>query len=301
MLYFEPVQNLDISKYCDFVSKYAFKTHSCEYSYANIIAWEDIYDTKFSIDNEYILFKMSFDNSEFYLGPVCSCSDTEKTFLKIAHALKKSGENEANFICLTDTHIKALKYAFPKAYISQDTGNMCDYIYETDKLSTFSGKALHSKRNHLNKFLSLYNNRFRYEKMTKDNSLLCLEFNNKWYELNSEYSLDNERIATERLLKNFDRLNLLGGMLYIDNLLCAYTISSVNPCNKEQLIIHAEKGFYEYNGIYPAICSEFLKQQDSNIKYVNREDDAGDEGLKKSKLSYRPTFFENKYTAKIFF
>ena len=50
-------------------------------------------------------------------------------------------------------------------------------------------------------------------------------------------------------------------------------------------------------GVYPTVCSEFLLHSGSAYRYVNREDDVGDEGLRQSKLSYKPEYILNKYVA----
>ncbi|MDO5462921.1 MAG: GNAT family N-acetyltransferase, partial [bacterium] len=49
--------------------------------------------------------------------------------------------------------------------------------------------------------------------------------------------------------------------------------------------------------IYPSIAQAFAKQiMPLGVKYINREDDAGDCGLRKSKLQYNPMQILDKYT-----
>ena len=55
-----------------------------------------------------------------------------------------------------------------------------------------------------------------------------------------------------------------------------------------------------YHGAYQMIVREFAKYACTDeIRYVNREDDAGDEGLRKSKLSWRPCGLLDKFLVHI--
>ena len=79
--------------------------------------------------------------------------------------------------------------------------------------------------------------------------------------------------------------------------------------NSDTFLVHIEKAFANIQGAYPTISREFLlycSNLDGNdiqeadetkigFKYVNREDDAGDEGLRKAKLQYHPVFMLEKY------
>ena len=43
------------------------------------------------------------------------------------------------------------------------------------------------------------------------------------------------------------------------------------------------------------INQQFVQQACQGYRYINREDDVGDEGLRKAKLSYHPAFLEQKF------
>jgi RimJ/RimL family protein N-acetyltransferase len=65
------------------------------------------------------------------------------------------------------------------------------------------------------------------------------------------------------------------------------------------LVIHVEKALTRYHGIYPVMYSGFVRlvaeQCGIPLKLVNREDDSGDEGLRNSKLQYKPCGMVRKY------
>ena len=76
---------------------------------------------------------------------------------------------------------------------------------------------------------------------------------------------------------------LRGGMFDGDKLIA---LSFCEKCG-ETLIIHIEKALYSYTGVYPAMVQAEVEAFGDRCTWVNREDDAGDRGLRTSKLQYR--------------
>ncbi|MEG1706863.1 MAG: GNAT family N-acetyltransferase, partial [Clostridia bacterium] len=60
------------------------------------------------------------------------------------------------------------------------------------------------------------------------------------------------------------------------------------------LIVHIEKALSKYSGAYTLMAQEFAKLY-ADGEYINREDDAGDLGLRISKTQYRPYALLHKY------
>jgi len=65
--------------------------------------------------------------------------------------------------------------------------------------------------------------------------------------------------------------------------------------NDDMLVIHIEKAHIEYEGSYQAINNLFLKSCSENASFVNREQDLGIPGLRKSKEAYKPHHMVKKY------
>ena len=105
-------------------------------------------------------------------------------------------------------------------------------------------------------------------------------------------SLFDESCAVEQAFKHFFELGLDGGLLRVKGRPIAFAMGE--PLNFDTYVIHIEKAFHEIQGAYQMINQQFAAANCGNFTYVNREDDAGDEGLRRAKLSYDPAFLLEK-------
>lgn len=196
---------------------------------------------------------------------------------------------------MTPEYFAQLEEWYPGRFQIEYDRDSADYVYESEKLATLSGKKLHGKRNHINKFKSLFEDRWSYESMTKDNLEECFQMALKWRTENDCEDDDEKRgemCVALNSLRLFEELHLTGGVLRIDGKVVAFTIGE--PICEDTYVVHIEKAYADVQGAYTMINQQFVEHECMNYKYVNREDDTGAEGLRKAKLSYRPVFMVEK-------
>jgi hypothetical protein len=115
-----------------------------------------------------------------------------------------------------------------------------------------------------------------------------------WRDCESSETLAAENRAIARVLQAWDKLEgITGCAILVDREMVAYTVAE--QLTDDMLLIHFEKGKSDYKGIYQAVNQMFLAHTGSNATVVNREQDLGDGGLRKAKLSYHPVDFLRKY------
>lgn len=182
----------------------------------------------------------------------------------------------------------------------------CDYIYLQEKLSKLSGSALQKKKNHISRFLRTYENQWEF-KLFPENNIKndILKVEEDWLlereKLSNEFSYKDLLLEKESIkiaLEHSELLNLSGGVIYINEKPVAITLAS--PISNSILDIHFEKVLFDVaqNGGYATINNFFVKTC-SKYKYINREEDVGIEGLRKSKLSYKPEILLDKFYGKV--
>lgn len=173
-----------------------------------------------------------------------------------------------------------------------------DYLYEAEKLATLSGKKMSKKRNHVNRFMSLYEGRWNFEPLTDDNCSEALAFMDIFdREGDDTRQARDERELTRRMLERFDILSefVEGGVLRVDGKVCAFTLGDIKG---DTLFIHIEKATRAVEGSYETINKLFaarMLDEHPELRYINREDDAGDEGLRLAKRSYHPVEMLRKF------
>jgi hypothetical protein len=170
-----------------------------------------------------------------------------------------------------------------------------DYLYAFTDLIELKGNRLHKKKNLLNQFLKNYE--FEYQPFGPrmiEQAMAMQEDWCAWRDCESSDVLAAENRAILRVLDRWDQIDhILGGAIFIDQIIVAYTLAE--PLTDDMLVIHFEKGCPDYKGVYQAINQMFLAHIDNSFKLVNREQDLGNEGLRKAKLSYQPVEFLRKY------
>ncbi len=269
-----------------------FPSRSCERTFANSLLWSRHYPVTFAVIENALIFQ-SKGEVESYAYPVGAPEDVKRAL----EYLKQDTENRGVPFVLY--HITAEQFAqlgewYPGRFEIEYDRDIADYVYESEKLSSLSGKKLHSKRNHINKFKATHEN-WSYETMAEDNLEECFQMALKWRnenECDEDHEKNAEMCVTLNSLRLFKELELTGGILRINNEIVAFTIGE--PISDDTFVVHIEKAFADVQGAYPMINQQFVEHECTKYKYINREEDTGAEGLRKAKLSYRPAFLVEK-------
>ena len=267
-----------------------------EYTYTTNFIWGRNYNIQVARMDNYFLSRGGLESPRFVFP------SGEGDIKPVIRALEEYSDRLGIPLTLhsvNDETKSILETVFPGEFEIREERRAFDYIYKTEKMINLGGKKLHAKRNYINGFKRDYEGRWSFEPITADNLPECLIMNEKWCEQNNcmdDHKKKTEICAVKRALISFFELGLVGGMLKIDGKAVGYSAGS--RLNHNTFIVHIEKAFAEIRGAYPMLANQFAKHACGEYEYINREDDADSENLRKAKLSYYPEYLLTKYTAR---
>jgi hypothetical protein len=276
-------------------------SRACEHNFASIFLWATAYPQQIARAGDRLLVQMLGGPGLSHLFPMGAGP--------LAPALEMAKEDAAahgvplTLICITAEQKAQLEAEFPGRFVFQEDRDGFDYLYTVDRLADLAGKKLHAKRNHISRFCDRFPD-WMFEPITIDNIADCRAMEKEWFakqvqEERANQTLDNERQAVLVALEHMDELGLTGGLIRAEGRVLAFSLGSFTTADCYN--VHFEKAFGDIQGAYAVINREMARWvRDSwpDVKYLNREDDMGLEGLRKAKLSYYPDIMLEKYSAR---
>ena len=167
-----------------------------------------------------------------------------------------------------------------------------DYFYHAEALSAFAGRHYSGQRNHINKFHKLYPDAV-YRELTPADHDAVEDF---WREFHKVFNKEDADAKMEvcyarRIMNQTGEEWALTGCVELDGKIIAIALAEI--CG-DTLVCHIEKALPQYEGVYPFMVQSFAAAHSGGLVWINREDDAGDKGLRTSKLQYLPAFLGAK-------
>jgi hypothetical protein len=193
------------------------------------------------------------------------------------------------FASVSEPEIEELKARYPQITVSANR-DFFDYLYHYEDLATFAGRRYSAQRNHINRFVKQWPN-WEYRPPTREDIPAAQAFLREWIERKAadgplSRSEEIEARGCADLLDAMHDFGMSGGLITVNGAIAAFSIGEILG---DTLFVHCEKGDTRFPGVYQMMVREFAAHSAApSLRYINREDDSGDLGLRQSKLAYRP-------------
>jgi len=271
------------------------KERSCDFTVGVVLMWKDFYSIEYEVFEDTLLLKYVSPSGDIFF-PFPQGANP----LKGIDALKSYCDTNGIslvFCFVTESDLEIIKGLFTEV-AAKDDRMWSDYLYDAQSIIALEGKKYRGQRNHINKFLRQYTD-YSFEEITPATAHAAMEFFERIsasFEKDSIYAQEDQKKAAE-VIKNCKSYSMFGGMLKVDSQIIGISYGEIL---NDTLFVHIERADTNYFGAYQMLVNMFAKNfVNADVKYINREDDSGDEGLRQSKLSYNPVKLIDKYNVRV--
>ena len=256
----------------------------CAFSFANLYIWGRQCAAK--VGDDLLLFS-HFGGKTMYPFPVCPGDPRPALDALMADARERGIPFRLTGLNRQD--VEHLQDWYPDQFVFHCGRDGHDYVYSIDDLAELKGKRFQPKRNHINRFLSDHPD-VTVLPLSDETLPDARALADRWHQRRTEEEdAGMELVALNRAFANWTELGMEGLVLYAGKQVVAMTMGS--RLSGDTVDVHFEKADRDYPGAYAVINRAFarhIRDKYPEVKFLNREEDMGIEGLRKAKLSYHP-------------
>lgn len=280
-----------------------FGEGSCQHSYATSFCFDSKYDDYFCIKDNYLYTLRNGISDEIYrtyLFPMGNTSDINEIKKAIENIIEdaKHYSKKVKFQSISENAKKILEDLYSDEFVIEDRRDLYEYLYKYETIAIMDGSYFKAKRNEIRKFFKTYENT-EIKKITEEDVANIKKLHKLWVDASEERQkneqLDFEEIALDRALQHYTELGLDGIVISCDGNPAGFVFGV--KLSDEVFDFMIEKANTNYRGIYKVLNNELAKVCCSEYKFVNFEEDLGEEGLRNSKMMYHPDILFKKFVA----
>ncbi len=267
----------------------------CDYTVGVAFMWRKFLKTAYCIHADMLVCRITLKAGDYFTFPVGNGNLTAALCFLREYCQKNA--IPLRFAGVPEKAVPLVLQHFGNRCKVKEWRDSADYLYTYNTFLHFPGRHLASKRNHLRRFwkenpTSIF---LPLEHADVPRAIAFIQhFAQQRAAAGTVSAVEQEEWQRScELLENMQSLGIKAGILQKDGNIIAVTAGEIV---RDMLCVHVEKADTRYNGAYQAISNAFARYMATDgVVCINREDDAGDMGLRKSKLSYRPCALLMKY------
>lgn len=289
---FSPLTRADIARLQPFLTGHPFR--SCDFTVGGIFLWADAFGYSYAISHDTLFISGRAVNDSSL--PAFSLPLGRLPLHESVGKLLEYCEGKAHPLVLSSVPEEALPLLIDLgARRVEQLTDWADYVYDAEALSTFAGKKLAKKRNHINRFAADHPDA-RLRDITAADTDALTAFYERLHSTHTGPMALYDREMTLRTIKHLGEYPFEAMMLEAPG--CGIAAFAVGEAVGDTLHVHIEKMDHEIAGSGETVCQRFTAEmcrRHPSIRWVNRQDDSGDMGLRRAKLSLHPAFLVHKY------
>lgn len=260
----------------------------CDWTAGATYMWRQHFDCRYTIVADCLVLQARYtDGQMYFLHPLGHDIDDALTALE-QHCAETGAPLQFSTVSPADTARLQARYGEDTAVVPMR--DFYDYLYNFDDLATFAGRRYSGQRNHINQFIKKWPD-WQYHPLTPQDVPAVLDFLEELVERKSAQeplspTEQADADGSRELLAVMHDMGMTGGFLTVEGAIVAFSVGEVLG---DTLYVHIEKGDLRYGGVYQLMVREYAAHSATpDVRFINREDDSGDPGLRRSKLAYHP-------------
>lgn len=270
-----------------------YQPTTSELTFSNLFLWQGHYGLTWSMYENWLVLLSEPPHGEPWLLPPLGPAGRGEVCRRLLGWLGEVKGMAHPYIDRADARLAGEAAPFADLQVEAVRDHF-DYVYRSGDLINLAGNKYHGKRNHLNSLKRSAS--YVYEPLREEFLGACLNLADRWCEFKrcaDDLNLTGEWEAIRLAIRYFRELSLQGGAILMGGRVEAFAVGEW--LNRDTAVIHFEKANPEIGALYALINQQFCEHAWQEAAGINREQDLGEEGLRKAKLSYHPERLEEKF------